>query len=177
MIQTQRLSLMPLSINQLETALASLSQLSEALGLFIIDEMMRGDTETAIKKKLVRMRTVDEILHPWYTYWLIVINADKTGAGVVGFKGAPDDQGAVEIGYRMAKAYRGRGYMTEAVEALVNWGFSHSSCLKVTATRVLAENYASQHVLSKAGFTETGKDDTGINYVKVREKILSVSGQ
>jgi ribosomal-protein-alanine N-acetyltransferase len=170
MIQTERLSLVPLTIKQLETALASVSQLSETMGFSIVAEMMRGNTESAIKKKLAKMQGVREDFHPWYTYWLIVVRDQNTGAGVVGFKGVPDDLGAVEVGYRMAEAYRGHGYMTEAVQALVDWGFSHDNCLRVTATHVLVENHASQRVLSRAGFRQIGSDESGVNFIKERMK-------
>jgi RimJ/RimL family protein N-acetyltransferase len=169
MINTQRLSLVPLTLTNLETALTSLNQLSDDLALPLVSDLMQGNTEAAVKRKLKKMRAVPGDLHPWYTYWLIVIIADNIGAGVVGFKGEPDAIGSVEIGYGLSTAYRGRGYMTEAVAALTDWGFSHRECLRVTATHVLIDNYPSQRVLTKAGFKRLMADNEGINYVKERD--------
>lgn len=168
MINTQRLSLVPLTVTNLETALTSLNQLSVDLALPLVPDLMQGNTEGAVKRKLEKMRAVPAHLHLWYTYWLIVIIADHIGAGVVGFKGEPDVIGSVEIGYCMATAYQSRGYMTEAVEALTDWGFSHRECLRVTATNVLIDNYPSQRVLTKAGFKRLESDGEGISYVKER---------
>jgi RimJ/RimL family protein N-acetyltransferase len=58
--------------------------------------------------------------------------------------------------------------MTEAVETLVEWSFSHPDCEQVTATSVLPDNYASRKVLIKAGFKETGMGAAGVNYLRVR---------
>ena len=169
MISTRRLNLVPLSVDNLEIALVSVKRLSEELSIRLVDDLMQGNSEGAVKKKLEKMRAVPEELHPWYTYWLIVILEKNIGAGLVGFKGAPDAIGSVEIGYCMEKAFQRRGYMTEAVVALTDWGFSHRECLRVTASHVLVDNYPSQRVLTKAGFRETTKDAGGIDYVKERD--------
>ncbi len=168
-ISTLRLLLVQLSVKNLETDLVSVRQLSEDLAIPLVDDLIQGNSEGAVKKKLEKMRAVPEELHPWYTYWLIVILEKNIGAGLVGFKGAPDAIGSVEIGYRMEKAYQRRGYMTEAVVALTDWGFSHRECLRITARHVLIDNYPSQRVLTKAGFRETTKDGGGIDYVKERD--------
>jgi RimJ/RimL family protein N-acetyltransferase len=71
--------------------------------------------------------------------------------GGVGFKGAPSDDGVVEIGYGLAPSARGRGLAVEAVRALVVHAFDRG------ASGVLAEcdldNVASRRVLERAGFT------------------------
>lgn len=169
MISTQRLALIPLSVANLETSLVSIRQLSVDLNLPIVSDLLSGRAETAVKKKLVKMHAVTEELHPWYTYWLIVIRSENIGAGLVGFKGAPDRIGSVEIGYSISPVFRGSGYMTEAVEALTDWAFSHRACLRVTAPRVVPDNISSRKVLLKAGFTETLVTPDGVNYVKERD--------
>ncbi len=100
--------------------------------------------------KMTRMDFVDLRLHPWYTYFLLLQESDRQALGVCGFKGAPTQFGSVELGYAIHEDYRNRGYMTEAVKALVDWAFTHESCDRVTA-ETLRENIASQRVLQKAG--------------------------
>jgi ribosomal-protein-alanine N-acetyltransferase len=85
----------------------------------------------------------------WLTYWLIVIRDEQVGAGMLGFKGFPDEKGSTEIGYGIDPAYQGKGYMSEAVQALVDWAFTHSFCNVITATEV--ENPASARLLEKLG--------------------------
>src|SRR5262245_28136879 len=43
--------------------------------------------------------------------------------GTCGFKGPPDGDGIVEIAYGLSPDYQGRGYATEAAEALVGFAF------------------------------------------------------
>jgi len=169
MISTQRLALIPLSVANLETSLVSITQLSVDLNLPIVNDLLSDWAEIAVKKKLPKMRAVPEELHPWYTYWLIVIRSENIGAGLVGFKGVPDRIGSVEIGYGISPRFRGSGYMTEAVEALTDWAFSHRECLRITASRVLNDNLPSRKVLLKAGFRETYSEPDGVNYVKERD--------
>jgi len=75
----------------------------------------------------------------------------------------------VEIGYSISPVFQGCGYMTEAVEAITDWAFSHRECLRVTATQVAPDNYPSRKVLIKAGFQETLSESDGVNYRKERD--------
>ena len=86
--------------------------------------------------------------HLWFTYWLLTL--EGCGVGLAGFKGAPDERGEVEIGYGLAPEYEGKGYMTEAVRALITWAFAQTNCA-VIAPQVLRSNLASQRVLEKVG--------------------------
>lgn len=90
------------------------------------------------------------------------VRALDSGAliGGVGFKGAPGEDGAVEINYGLVPQARGRGFATEAVMALV----AHAGARGVHA--VLAEtdsaNLASQSVVRRAGFDVVRQDDRAI---------------
>jgi ribosomal-protein-alanine N-acetyltransferase len=51
--------------------------------------------------------------HPWGTL-LFLLDDPRTLVGLGGYKGGPSDEGAVEIGYAIAPAFRGRGLATVA---------------------------------------------------------------
>jgi ribosomal-protein-alanine N-acetyltransferase len=166
MIKTQRLTLIPLTMQNLETGLGSIRQLSTDLNIPIVADLMEGASAEAIHKKLEIMGGLTPALHKWCTYWLIVLECDNVAMGLVGFKGVPDEQGAVEIGYGIDSIYQGRGYMTEAVEALVDWAFAQPECRLVNAF-THPDNIASRKVLLKNGFVEMGTDGEEIRYQKV----------
>ena len=170
-ITTPRLSLIPLTVEQLETGLRSLNDLSASVGVILVASLFEGVVDRAVRMKIDKMKKVSPALHPWYTYYLIVINEEQIGAGMVGFKGSPDELGQVEIGYGIDAIFQRRGFMSEAVQAMLAWAFSHRECLAVTATGVLVDNFASQKVLLKNGFVETGQDEHGINYRLDRTKL------
>lgn len=61
-----------------------------------------------------------------------------------------------EIGYWLATAYRGKGLMTEAVNAIVHYGFTVRNLLRIDAP-VYAFNTESAAVLVRCGFTLEGE--------------------
>ena len=61
-----------------------------------------------------------------------------------------------ELGYWIGQSYWGRGFMTEAVQAMTECGLSRLNLRRVHA-RVFTENPASMQVLRKAGLVECGK--------------------
>jgi len=70
--------------------------------------------------------------------------------------GFHEEQLDIEIAYRLHKKFWGKGYATELVRALIQWGFQHLSVNKLIAA-VHPENMASQKVLKKAGLDCKGK--------------------
>lgn len=149
-LQTERLMLIALTRQQLELALHNLTRLGETLQIQIKPDVFSDESRQAMMIKMSRMEHVNVELHPWYTYFLLVEQAGRSAVGVCGFKGAPTPFGSVEVGYAMHEGYRNKGYMTEAVRALVQWAFTHDVCRRVTA-ETLRDNFASQRVLQKAG--------------------------
>jgi RimJ/RimL family protein N-acetyltransferase len=84
--------------------------------------------------------------------WLIF--AQDTGE-LVGSIAARKDENGVNLGYLLARSRWGRGFMTEAVTAVVSWAFSDPSVFRVWAVCDV-ENRASAWVLEKTGFLQEG---------------------
>lgn len=163
-IRTRRLRLIALPLSQLRLYVAAPRQLEQELGLSVSQETITAPLRRAIDMKTSRMELAEEQEHPWYTYWLIVIADDAYGAGLAGFKGPPNDQGEVEIGYGIDPAYRSKGYMTEAVRALIGWAFQHPRCRSVVAPGTRRENIASNRVLEKVGMRVSGETDEALDW-------------
>ena len=159
-LQTQRLRLIALNMNQLRAYLNTPEKLETELGTAVSREILTDTVRGAIALKLARMERVDARSHSWMTYWLILVESASFGAGLVGYKGIPDHNGAVEIGYGIDPDYQNQGYTTEAVQALIRWAFHQPNCLAVTAHAV--RNPASGRVLEKVGmqvFRSEGEDN------------------
>jgi RimJ/RimL family protein N-acetyltransferase len=86
----------------------------------------------------------------------IVVDTPRTHVGWGGFKGAPDAEGTVEIGYSVAPAWEGRGVATAAVAALLAEAWAAPGVRSVIA-HTLAERNASGRVLEKSGFHRDGE--------------------
>ncbi len=148
-ILTQRLRLTPLESRQLELILQNIEAFETSLGITLMREQVTERVCRALRMKIDKMQRADVSQHEWLTYWLIVIREENVGAGMVGFKGFPNERGATEIGYGLDPAYQGKGYMREAIQALIDWAFEHPFCKIITATDV--ENPASRRLLERLG--------------------------
>lgn len=60
-----------------------------------------------------------------------------------------------ELGYDLARPYWGQGMMSEAVRAMIQFGFEHMSLNRIEA-EVMPENSASIRLLHKLGFQQEG---------------------
>jgi len=150
-IRTERLNLLPLSLEQLNLYLTDPKALERALRLPVSRAIVTDRVQRAIRMKIAKMTEATQEIHAWYTYWLIVIAEASFGAGLAGFKGYPGSQGEVEIGYGIDPAYQGKGYMTEAVRALIDWAFQEPDCKSIIAPETQISNVASNRVLEKVG--------------------------
>jgi [ribosomal protein S5]-alanine N-acetyltransferase len=106
----------------------------------------------------------------WWN-WLIVRQDNREAVGSVAFGGAPDEVGAVLIGYAMYPDREGHGYATEAVRAMMDWAFAQPG---VQVVRALAPvwNTPAVHVAEKVGMRPVASDeDDEIGEVLVYEAV------
>ena len=100
----------------------------------------------------------------WHALWLIV-RKDGKCIGNLSFKGSPEE-GLAEIGYGIAREFRGYGYATEALETILAWAFDQPGVTGILA-ETAPENTASQRVLEKCGFLPTGQmGSEGPRYIR-----------
>jgi len=163
-IQTERLRLIPLTLDQLRCYVVVPEDLERELGLEVSRGIVTDRLCRAIEMKVSKMERVDPSEHCWYTYWLIVVKDRQYGAGLAGFKGVPDAQGKTEIGYGIDAAYRSRGYMTEAVKGLIEWAFQDVRCRAVIAPDTKRWNVASNRVLEKAGMRVYNETEEALDW-------------
>jgi len=93
---------------------------------------------------------------PWTHGFGLLHVASGTVIGAGGFKGPPGADGVVEIAYGVVPDYQGKGYATEAAQALVAYAFS-SGRVRVVRAHTLPEPNASTRVLAKCGFRHIGE--------------------
>ncbi|MHB8432454.1 MAG: GNAT family N-acetyltransferase [Candidatus Tyrphobacter sp.] len=88
--------------------------------------------------------------------WLIERVEDGSLLGWVSLRVAEGTSDNGEIGYSLLQEYRGRGYATEAVRALVDAAFQRARLRRVRAY-CLPENERSRALLARIGFREDGR--------------------
>ena len=137
-IKAKRLTLRPMSDGEIEALIARIDDddLRAAYG-----EMLDGckrEPENRI----------------WYAPWKMTLKDSQEFIGDLCFKG-PVKNHSVEIGYGIQPEYEGRGYTTEALQALTKWAFGQKDVVFVEA-ETAPDNRASQRVLEKCGFVPDG---------------------
>ena len=103
------------------------------------------DTRQAVERFLEGWRSAKSYV------WLIFRREDETLIGAIA---AREDQG-INLGYALGHSYWRRGFMTEALQAIVEWAFSQPSIFRVWAVCDL-ENEASAGLLESNGFHQEG---------------------
>lgn len=90
-----------------------------------------------------------------WSFWYLILAESNELAGLSGFKGRPDSDGSVEIGYSMLRQFQGQGLATEAAMRLIGWAFTHQEVREVTA-ETLPHLKSSIRVLEKNGMKHIG---------------------
>lgn len=114
----------------------------------------------------------DPTLYGWGS-WLVLRKSNGLIIGDAGFKGKPDSNRQVEVGYGFLESEWGKGYATEAVERLLNWAFQVKAVEKVTAETDL-NNIGSIRVLEKLEMEKTKTTADIIYWEKNKEDIENV---
>lgn len=155
MIQTDRLFLITADLPKLEAIVSEdWPALSALLGGVDIASNWLHFPEAMIWMRDYLRENEAEL--GWWNY-LVIHRRDTRLIGTCGYKGSPDFQGVVEIGYEIADGYQGQGLATETAHALVTHAFNFDEVKCVTAN-TLAEKNASNHLLEKLGFQFTGEE-------------------
>lgn len=88
---------------------------------------------------------------------VIILKSEQLIIGDMGFKGGPDQNGVMDIGYSIVPEYQGKGYATEMGIAMCEWGSKKNGVNKIAATCSIY-NYPSIRVLEKIGMKQVKMD-------------------
>lgn len=171
-LNTQRLTLIPLNLNQIQLLAKNHILFEQSLGLAPFGLEINGagfqeELYESIHNYIIPKLIEHEADFEWFTLWFIIHRADNRGVGSIGINGLPNEQGEVLIGYFTDVRYEGQGIMTEAVQLLLNWIFQNTEVQSVIAD-TLVDGIGSQKVLQKNGFVQDDTTDEGLRWRKRR---------
>jgi ribosomal-protein-alanine N-acetyltransferase len=159
-LETERLLLRPLSMLDLEFVFRHFSD--PEVNRYLLDEEPVTTREQA-------QSIIDFYSLPGrksYNRWVIVRKTDARPIGTCGYHQWQSAQRRAEIGYDLEKASWRQGIMTEALHAMLRYGFEQMGLNRVEAL-VYVENHASIRLLERLGFKKEGllrqyfrRDDT-----------------
>ncbi len=166
MLETTRLQLVPLTHEHIILYKNDQQALARKLAINYIerknDPSVAQDLEEAIVFWLEKTLLYRDHFE-WFTNWEIILKHERVAIGGLGFAGLPDENGKTMVGYGLDVRYHNRGYATEALHLLIQWGFSHQSLLKIVADTPL-QNIGSQNVLIKNKFQQVSQDEQLIHW-------------
>jgi RimJ/RimL family protein N-acetyltransferase len=139
-IQTKSLNLVPQTLEQVRAMVAAMDPSQKAQ--LSADWLARLDASTSAD--------------PWTHGFFFAHRDSGIVVGKGGFKGPPAADGVVEIAYAVDPDHQGKGYATEAAEALATYAFSRGQ-VRVVRAHTLPEPNASTRVLTKCGFRRVGE--------------------
>lgn len=147
-IETKNLKLIPCDAEMLKCALNGNKFIAEKLKV-IVDENWTEFGAGALQYSLDKILENEDEKY-WWTYFPIYKQENKLiGSG--GYKGKPNNEGTVEIGYEIAPTYRNRGLATEMTRGLIENAFTNHKVKSIIAHTLGLENQSTS-VLQKCGF-------------------------
>ncbi len=139
-IQTKSLKLIPLTLAEVRA---------------MVEAMVPSEKAQLSAEWLARLHASTSA-DPWTHGFSLVQRDSEIVVGKGGFKGPPGADGGVEIAYGVVPDHQGKGYATEAAQALVTYAFS-SGQVRVVRAHTIAKSNASTRVLAKCGFRPIGE--------------------
>ena len=151
-LRTARMTLLACDLAHFDAILEGDAAVERLLGVPAADDWM-GGFDAAIEAMAPARAGLeaDPGLRPWWMR-LFLHTAERRLIGLGGYKGRPDAEGVVEIGYALAPAYRGRGLASEAAVALALAAFEAVGVNRVRA-HTLPEENDSTAVLRRMGMS------------------------
>lgn len=165
MIESRRLILLPASETHLRGELAGRDAFADAIGVAVPASWPPDLYDEHAVRYTLRLMADHPGSSAWGSYYVVRKAAAGTPAtvvGVGGFKGGPDADGAVEIGYSIVPEFQRQGLATEAVQRWVAFALA-SPDVRVVVAQTLPHLVPSIGVLVKAGFQFAGAgQDPGV---------------
>lgn len=156
MIETNRLLIKPLTYNQLVKYIKADDSLEEELqlnpNLRTVPEILKEKMTLNILPK-VADTTIDYL---YVTLWTAIDKDKNQMVCDVCFKGEPNSEGEIEIGYGTQPQFLGKGFMKEAVGGIIEWAKIQPKVKSIFA-ETLKDNIASFTILEKNNFVKVGE--------------------
>lgn len=132
----------------------------DMLKYWISDEKVQAlYGEPAYKTKAAVLTLLDKYIGGYerenYYRWAIVLKATGECIGQIACFLVDDKNHFVEIEYCVGTLFQKRGYMTEAVKAVISFGFERIHLHKIQVSHK-AGNISSKRVIEKCGFVYEG---------------------
>jgi ribosomal-protein-alanine N-acetyltransferase len=105
--------------------------------------------------------------------WVLIEKTTNTKLGTCGFHLWDPDNKEVEIGFELMEQYNGKGYMREAIEAIIEFAWREMKVDRINAIAFI-DNKKCIQLLEKLRFIKVGEEDTEFRGQKYLHNIYTL---
>ncbi len=163
MIETERLIIKPLTLEQLIKYIRLDNSLEKELNLNSSSRSISPELKEALEQTILPNVADLNKNYLFSTLWTIILKGENRMVGDLCFVGEPNDEGEVEIGYGTYEEFRKRGFMTEAVGAMVKWAEKQPNIRSIIASTEKS-NIDSFSILERNNFIKYAETGTFYNW-------------
>lgn len=169
-IQTSRLTLLPFTTDICEESLSDSFAAIESLGIYPGNGWPDAETIDTLPRIINNLNKVSQ--PTGFESWMIIETNSNLLIGDIGFKGLPNDNGQIDLGYGIIENERRKGFALEAAAGLLQWAFEHKNVNAVTASCHIS-NTGSQKILSLLNFSIIKKEEEMIFWKRLKKKTIT----
>lgn len=150
-LETNRLLLKSISKEDVDFIYSHFSD--EIVTKYLYDEEPLTDMEGA--EQIIDMYLKSNAVS--LSRWIITRKSDQVNMGTCGFHCWDSSEGVLDVGYDLQQQYWGKGYMQEALKAIINVALIELKIKKINA-HIYIENDNSIKLVERLGFKFSGKE-------------------
>ena len=170
-LRSERLAFHPLSLDELLIYMKAEDRLERQLGLSSGRREVSPEVRDMVEYySLPKMKFASREAQLFLTFWVVIDVELNQIVAEMGFKGTPDQNSEIEIGYGTFPNQQRKGYMTEALAAMCKWALARPDVRGVLA-ETDQNNLASIRVVTKNGFVQFDQRDKMLWWRKKRPSI------
>ena len=154
-IDTNRLTLIPMTLEMTKSLINGSSQEVEKLGIKCDKYWPTEDTMDILP--IINNSLEKNKVPSGFETWMIVDKSTKRVIGDIGFHGIPNENGEVEVGFGLVENKRGKGFGYESLNAIMDW-LNLQESVRIIKAECLISNKPSARILEKSGFKEINRD-------------------
>ena len=163
MIETERLILKPLTYDQLVKYIKADNSLEIELNLNETSRTISPELKEAFEQTILPNVADTAKDYLYSTLWTAISKDANKMVGDICIVGEPNSDGEIEIGYGTYDEFQKKGFMTEAVGAMIIWAKSQPKIFSIIASTE-KENIGSFTILLKNNFQKIGETETLFNW-------------
>ena len=170
LIETSRLKLLPFTKKICEETLINSVEALKSINIIPCEGWPDLETLNTLPRILVNLNKAEQ--PSGFESWMIIEKNSNYLIGDIGFKGIPNDNGEIDLGYGIIANKRRSGFAIEAASCLLAWAFAQLK-VKVVTANCHSDNLGSKRILSLLNFRLIKQDNDMIYWKQANSHFIT----